>query len=98
LYGSAFNLFFFLILCWWEKRRRPDGELFYAYIGMYGLYRFIVEYFRVGGTADYIKPNIHLTLTHIVSIMMMAISIGGIAWLRRNRQAYRDASVVEEPA
>jgi phosphatidylglycerol:prolipoprotein diacylglycerol transferase len=98
LYGSAFNLVFFLILCWWEKQRRPDGELFYAYIGMYGLYRFIVEYFRVGGTADYIRPNIHLTLTHIVSIVMMAISVAGISWLRRNRRAYKDTISIEEQA
>lgn len=95
LYGSAFNFVFFLILLWWEKRRRPDGEIFYAYIGMYGLYRFIVEYFRVGGTADYIRPTIHLTLTHIVSLMMMAISVASIAWLRRNRTAYRDAAPAE---
>jgi phosphatidylglycerol:prolipoprotein diacylglycerol transferase len=93
LYGTAFNLVFFAILCWWEKQRRPDGELMYAYIGMYGLYRFVVEYFRVGGTADYISPNVHLTLTHIVSVGMMAASAMGIAWLRRNRRVYADASV-----
>jgi len=97
LYGSAFNLVFFLILCWWEKQRRPDGEIFYAYIGMYGLYRFIVEYFRVGGTADYIRPNIHLTLTHIISLLMMAISVAGVLWLRRNRTAYRDAAAIGVP-
>lgn len=95
LYGSAFNLVFFLILLWWERKRRPDGEIFYAYIGMYGLYRFIVEYFRVGGTADYIRPNIHLTLTHIISLLMMAISVGSIAWLRQNRPAYYDAHTSE---
>lgn len=92
LYGSIFNLIFFLILVRWEKIKRPDGELFYTYIGMYGLYRFIVEYFRVGGTADYIRPNVHLTLTHIISLVMMAIAVAGVAWLRSNRTAYRDAS------
>lgn len=91
LYGTAFNLVFFFILTRWEKLRRPDGELFYAYLGMYGLYRFVVEFFRLGGTADYISPSIHLTLTHIVSLLMMALSVGGIVWLRRHRPAVKDA-------
>jgi len=91
IYGSLFNVVFFLILAWWEKKRRPDGEIMLAYIGMYGFYRFVVEYFRVGGTADYISPSIHLTLTHVISIIMMAISVATIVWLRRCRPSYKDA-------
>lgn len=93
IYGSLFNLLFFIILCRWEKIRRPDGEIMLAYIGLYGLYRFIVEYFRVGGTADYISPSIHLTLTHVISLCMMAIGIGAIAWLRKSKPAYMDAGL-----
>lgn len=93
IYGSIFNLIFFLILCWWEKRRRPDGELFYAYIGMYGLYRFVVEFFRVGGTADNISARFPFTITHIVSVLMMAAALAGIVWLRKHRRAYRDAEL-----
>ncbi len=93
IYGSLFNVVFFLILARWEKLRRPDGEIFYAYIGMYGFYRFVVEYFRVGGTADYIRPGIPLTLTHVISLAMMAVAGVGILWLRRTRPAYRDAEL-----
>lgn len=91
IYASLFNVFFFLVLVQWEKLRRPDGELFYAYIGMYGVYRFIVDIFRAGATSTYI-PGTHLTDTYLVSLGMLIISLTGIVLLRRHRPAVKDAS------
>jgi phosphatidylglycerol:prolipoprotein diacylglycerol transferase len=92
LYAVLFNLLFFTLLTRWEKRPHCDGELFFGYIGMYGFYRFVVEAFRAGVTSTYLLPGLHLTDTHIVSVLMMALSLGGIAWLRRHRPAYQDAA------
>jgi phosphatidylglycerol:prolipoprotein diacylglycerol transferase len=90
-YASLFNLFFFFWLTRWEKRPRRDGELFYGYIAMYGFYRYVMEFFRAGVTSTYVVPRLHLTDTHLISIVMMVVGVGAILWLRRHRPAYRDA-------
>lgn len=87
LYGTLFNIGFFILLVLWEKRPRRDGELFFGYIAMYGFYRFIVEMFRAGATSTYLIPSLHLTDTHIVSILMVLGGLIAIALLRRRRPA-----------
>lgn len=96
LYASLINLGFFFLLARWEKRRRCDGELFFAYIALYGLYRYAMEAFRAGTTSTYLIPNLHLTDTHVVSLIMMVIGVGTVAWLRRHRPAYRDDELPAE--
>lgn len=95
LYASMFNIVFFVWLVLWEKRKRRDGEIFWAYIAMYGFYRYVMEYFREGITSTYLIPSLHLTDTHIVSILMVAAGIAGIVWLRRRRPAYVDGNLPE---
>ncbi|HZP84461.1 MAG TPA: prolipoprotein diacylglyceryl transferase [Chthonomonadaceae bacterium] len=92
LYGTLFNLVFFFLLIRWEKRPRRDGELFFGYIAMYGFYRFVVEMFRAGATSTYLIPSLHLTDTHVVSVLMVIAGLIGIAWLRRHRPAVLDAA------
>ncbi|HZO88122.1 MAG TPA: prolipoprotein diacylglyceryl transferase [Chthonomonadaceae bacterium] len=94
LYGTLFNLVFFFLLTRWEKRPRRDGELFFGYIAMYGVYRFIVEMFRAGATSTYLIPSLHLTDTHIVSALMVLAGVIGVAWLRRYHPAVQDADAL----
>lgn len=96
IYASMFNIVFFFILLWWEKRPRRDGELFYGYIAMYGFYRFIVESFRLGATASLI-PGTGLTFTHIISALMVILGVTAIAILRKRRPAYSDAALSSTP-
>ena len=91
LYATVFNLCFFALMVQWEKRRRVDGDLFWGYIGLYGFYRFVVEYFRAGATSTYAIPQWHITDTHIISVLMMALAVSAIWWLRRHRPLYKDA-------
>ncbi len=91
LYATIINLGFFYWLTRWEKRPRRDGELFWAYIAMYGAYRFAMEFFRAGATSTYRIPSLHITDTHIISAIMIGIGLAGIRWLRRNRPAYQDS-------
>ena len=91
LYGTLFNFAFFLVLRQWEKRRRADGEIFYGYLALYGAYRFFIEQFRAGTTSTYLIESLHLTDTHIISLIMIAFGVLGIVWLRRNRPIYQDA-------
>ena len=82
LYAILFNLFFFGLLILWERKSRKDGELFFGYVAMYGVYRYVVEIFRVGGTSAFIKPNLFLSLAQVASIGMIVLGVGVIVWLR----------------
>ena len=92
LYAMIINLIFFFLLSRWERRPHRDGELFFAYLGLYGIYRFAMEAFRAGVTSTYLVPALHLTDTHLVSIAMMAVSLIGIAYLRRHKPPVQDAA------
>ena len=92
LYAVLFNVVFFVLLIFWEKQPRRDGEMFFGYLAMYGVYRFIVDIFRVGGTSAYISPNYSISLAQVASIVMVAIGIAGILWLRSKGSAVKDAS------
>lgn len=91
LYATLINLIFFALMTRWEKRKRADGELFYGYIGLYGLYRFAMEIFRAGATSTYLYPQYHITDTHIISVVMILIALIGIARVRSRGPLYLDA-------
>lgn len=91
VYAALINLVVFFVMVQWEKRPRRDGELFYGYLAFYGVYRYAMEAFRAGVTSDYLVPSLHLTETHIISVLMIAVGLAGIGWLRRNRPAVQDA-------
>lgn len=46
LYESLWCLLGFVLLAWYAKRRRFDGEIFLIYLGWYGIERFVVEGLR----------------------------------------------------
>ncbi len=46
LYESMWNIALLLFLLWYRKRQRFTGEIFYLYIGGYGLGRFLIEGLR----------------------------------------------------
>lgn len=96
LYATILNLGFFWWLTRWQKRPHRDGELFWAYIVMYGAYRFAVEFLRAGATSTYRIPSLHITDTHIVSAIMMIVGLVAIIRLRRRQPAYSDTELPPE--
>jgi phosphatidylglycerol---prolipoprotein diacylglyceryl transferase len=92
LYAMIINLVIFFLLTRWERKPHRDGEIFFAYIGLYGVYRSIMECFRAGVTSTYLVPALHLTQTHVVSFAMIAVGLFGIAYLRRHQPAVQDAA------
>ena len=76
------GLLLFIILFWYRKKKKFDGELIVLYGFLYGLFRFIVEFFRA--------PDIqlgficcHLTMGQILSLLMMAAAGILYIYLRR---------------
>ena len=70
-------LVIFALLLWLRPRARVNGQLFMAYLGLYGVLRFIIEIFRAGYTAKLMWGP--LTQAQVASLVMMVIAVGG--WL-----------------
>ncbi len=66
LYASIINLLFFGILLYLRDKKPFNGYVFVVYVGLYGVYRFFIEYFRESDI--YIGP---LTLGQVVSLVMV---------------------------
>ncbi|WP_426348127.1 prolipoprotein diacylglyceryl transferase [Alloiococcus sp. CFN-8] len=46
LYSSAFNFLLALLLLWYDKRKKKDGDTLALYLVVYSIGRFIIEFFR----------------------------------------------------
>ena len=78
IYASITNLLIFWILTRVEKANLPTGAVFSAYVALYGLYRFLIEFLRSGYSAQLYLLN--LTQAQWVSIIMMLA--GGLYYLK----------------
>ena len=88
IYAAILNLIFFLILVRWGRRPHHDGVIFLSYMIMYGAYRFFMEYLRIGATTTLLIPSLHLTDTHIVSLLMIVVSAIAMIRLQKTAKAY----------
>lgn len=70
LYASFINLLLCGFLLYLRDKKPFDGYIFVAYIGLYGIYRFIIEYFRESHI--FLGP---LTLGQVVSLLMIATAL-----------------------
>jgi phosphatidylglycerol:prolipoprotein diacylglycerol transferase len=90
LYEAFFEgIVIFIILFWYRKYKKFDGELIVLYGFLYGLFRFLCEFFR--------EPDIQigficcgwLTMGQALSLLMIAISIVLYIYLRsKNEKIY----------
>lgn len=75
LYESLFNLCVFLFLLWYRKRKKFDGEIFFLYIGLYGLGRSIIEGLR---TDQLLLPGTSIAVSQLLGICLF---VGSAAYL-----------------
>ena len=78
LYESIWNLFLLIFLLWYRKKQTFKGEIFYLYLGGYGLGRFMIEGLRTDslmlfGTGIAVSQGLAL-LCFIVSTIMIIIN------------------------
>ena len=97
LYATIISLCIFTFLVRWEQKPHRDGELFWAGIGLYGIYRFCIEFLRVGATSTPIGYGINLTDTHMISLVMIVAGGIGLARIRRKTLVPTVGSGVETP-
>lgn len=77
IYSLVGSLIVFAILMAGKKHKRYPGFWFFSYVMMYGVMRFVVEYFREG-------PKLFpwLSLAQAVCIGLVLLGMVGIAWRR----------------
>jgi phosphatidylglycerol:prolipoprotein diacylglycerol transferase len=80
LYESLWDLMvFFLLVLWLRPRcRRQPGALFFAYIGLYSVGRFLIEGLRLD--SFWMGP---FRVPQLASLVGIAVAVAGVMWARR---------------
>ncbi|MDP2857553.1 MAG: prolipoprotein diacylglyceryl transferase [Bacillota bacterium] len=78
IYESVLDLAIFGFLWWYRTRRKHDGQVFLAFLGLYSVVRFGVEFYRevdvrIGA----------LTAAQVGSVALALVSLAVWAWMQR---------------
>ena len=71
LYESLWNVGVLLIMLWWRKYKKFDGEILLMYLFGYGVGRFCVEGLR---TDQLLIPNTGIAVSQVLAILMAIVS------------------------
>ena len=82
LYESAWCLLGFVVLAFWSKRRKYDGQLFLMYLTWYGAERFIVEGLR---TDSLMLGNIRISQALSAVLFILSVILQILLFVRRKR-------------
>ena len=80
LFEAAVELANFLLLMWLFKRKKFDGQVFGAYLFLYGFARYFLEFLRDDPGRGEVFGGM-MTGTQLIAILL--VIGGGILWLRR---------------
>jgi len=81
LFESAVELANFFILMWMLKRKKFDGQVFAAYVILYGVARYFLEFIRDDPGRGSVFGGI-MTGTQLISICL--VILGGLIWWLRS--------------
>jgi len=73
LYEALNNLTIFCLLWFFRKRKKYDGQIFWMYVLLYGITRFVLETFRADFRGDYIFGN--LSVSQVIGGLMAVLSV-----------------------
>lgn len=76
LYESCWNLALLIFMLWYRKRKKFDGEVFFIYLGGYGLGRMLIESLR---TDSLLLPNTNIAVSQLLAGLCFVVSIVCIA-------------------
>jgi phosphatidylglycerol:prolipoprotein diacylglycerol transferase len=94
LIEAGANLLIFGALLWLRKRRTFDGQVISAYLILYSIARFTIEFWR----ADPRGSLLGLSTSQLISIILFAVGVGLTLYHRRQKSAAVDPGRVEAPA
>ena len=73
LYESCWNLLVLFFMLWYRKRKKFDGEVFFIYLGGYGLGRMIIEGLR---TDSLLLPHTNIAVSQLLAGICFIVSMG----------------------
>lgn len=91
LYEIGMTLPIFLLLWHQRKKGYPDGFLFFEFMVLAGIERFVVEFWRVN-----VEIALGLTAAQLIAIGFVAVGLAGIAWVYRH--SARTTPRTDQPA
>jgi len=113
LLAFANAMLLFLLLHLWFRHKRKHGQILFTLILLYGISRFLLECLRDDEARIYLLglPAIleglglghaaaalpRLTISQNMAIVMVAVSVVGLAWLRRTRRPELRAEFAPPP-
>ena len=80
LFESAAELGIFLLLMWMFKRKKFEGQIFGAYLFLYGIARFFIEFLRADPGRGSVLGGV-LSGTQLIAIGL--VLTGGLIWYLR---------------
>ncbi len=85
LYESAATLAIFGFLVWKFRRKNYDGQIFVAYLGLYAVARFLLEFLRGDEDRGFVFNHL-LSTSQFIAILGLIVA-AGLAWRVRGRNA-----------
>lgn len=92
LYESLWNVGVLLIMLWWRKYKKFDGELLLMYLFGYGVGRFWIEGLR---TDQLLIPGTGIAVSQVLGILMAVVSAFLIVYLSK-KKATKPEEINEE--
>jgi phosphatidylglycerol:prolipoprotein diacylglycerol transferase len=80
LYEAAANAGIFVLLLWLFRHKRFDGQVLGAYFFLYGVARYLLEFFRDDPERGSVFGGA-MTVTQLIALCLVVA--GGLLWLRR---------------
>ena len=90
LYESLATLVIFGVLLWWFPKKRRDGDIFLAYVGMYAVARFLLEFTRGDEDRGFVFHHL-LSTSQFIALLALAGIAGVFIWRRTHRGNQRSA-------
>jgi phosphatidylglycerol:prolipoprotein diacylglycerol transferase len=81
LYEAGAEALIFLVLLLLAKWKRFDGQIFWSYVALYAMARFVIEFFR-GDNRGFVFDG-SLSTSQFIGIIMLVAAILSLAVLRR---------------
>ena len=81
MFESAVELANFFLLMWLFRRKKFDGQVIGAYLFLYGIARYFLEFLRDDPGRGEVFGGM-MTGTQLIAILL--VIAGGLLWLRRS--------------